>query len=189
MISFQVKRPDAQSSRIFKNREILTLICSFSRVSDCARLSRTCKTVFKVSAAFVWKNVDGAQHLLSLLGATQKFYKKDSRDLSRIVIGTASSSSVDFSRFDIYAPYVRILRVYGPGNGSYYRVEGWKHLAVRTQQRLLLPRLSSIVIQSSKSDAKSNALLWIKTFISPSLRSIQVVPDTIKSPPCVSLLM
>ncbi|KAG8682864.1 hypothetical protein FRC09_016481, partial [Ceratobasidium sp. 395] len=158
--------------------------------SDCALLSRTCKTVFKVSTAFVWSNVDGGQFLLSLLGGTRIIDVQNTPGLKKIVIGIASSSHVDFSRFEIYAPYVRRLSVYGPGPvGHYYQVDGWEHLILRAQQRPLLPNLLSIILQSSCDGHGSDQLLWIKTFISPSLINIQATPHSVSSPPCVTSLM
>ncbi|KAG9086341.1 hypothetical protein FS749_003698 [Ceratobasidium sp. UAMH 11750] len=176
--------------RVFEVTELLSLICSFARTSDCARLSRTCKTVFKVSAAFVWNHVDGGQHLLSLLGGTRIIDVVKTPGLRKIAIGIASSSSVDFSRFDIYAPYVRRLNVYGPGPvGNYYQVDGWDHLIVRAQQKPLLPNLLSINLQSLCDGHGPDQLVWIKTFISPSLIHIQATPHSVCSPPCISPLM
>ncbi|KAG9086189.1 hypothetical protein FRC06_003233 [Ceratobasidium sp. 370] len=162
----------------------------FARTSDCARLSRTCKTVFKVSTAFVWNHVDGGQHLLSLLGGTRIIDIQKTTGLRKIAIGIASSSHVDFSRFDIYAPYVRRLNVYGPGPvGHYYQVDGWDHLIVRAQQKPLLPNLLSIILQSSCDEHGPDQLVWIKTFICPSLINIQATPHSVSSPPCISPLM
>ncbi|KAG8699945.1 hypothetical protein FRC12_022667 [Ceratobasidium sp. 428] len=190
MISVQVSNPGLRPPRVFEVPELLSLICSFASTSDCVLLSRTCKTVFKVSTAFVWSNVDGGQFLLSLLGGTRIVDVQNTPGLKKIVIGIASSSHVDFSRFEIYAPYVRRLSVYGPGPvGHYYQVDGWEHLILRAQQRPLLPNLLSIILQSSCDGHGSDQLLWIKTFISPSLINIQATPHSVSSPPCVTSLM
>jgi hypothetical protein len=74
MISIQVGTSNLRPPRVLEVPELLSLICSFSRTADCARLARTCKSVFKVSTAFVWNHVDGAQHLLCLLGGTRTIY-------------------------------------------------------------------------------------------------------------------
>ncbi|KAG8699421.1 hypothetical protein FRC08_005319, partial [Ceratobasidium sp. 394] len=172
MISFQVTQASSRLPRVFTSPQILGLICSFSSVSNCARLSRTCKAVFKVSTAFVWGHVNSAQHLLLLLGGAQKFKSEGSSGIEKIVIGTASSP----------------LDVYGTGaRGRYFHVDGWKSLALRTEQRPLLPNLLSIVLQSPCHDHGSDQLLWIRTFISPSLHAIHVIPNSIDSPSCISL--
>lgn len=70
---------------VLKVPELLSLICSFSRTSDCARLARTSRQVFKVSVGYVWNNVDGAQNLLMLLGGTRAIYHTKSPGLKKIV--------------------------------------------------------------------------------------------------------
>ncbi|QRW10202.1 hypothetical protein RhiLY_09201 [Ceratobasidium sp. AG-Ba] len=185
-------RKGVELPRIFEVPELLRLICSFIRTSDCARLARTCKSLFKIPTAFVWTHVDGGQNLLSLIGGTRTIKNPKSPGHRKIVIGLASSSQVDFSRFDIYASHVRILSVYGSGATSqYYEVDGWNHLISRAlqRQRPLLPNLLSIILQSVCDGHGPDQVIWVKTFISPSLIKIQAIPSSFNSPPYITPLM
>ncbi|KAG8702613.1 hypothetical protein FRC09_004647 [Ceratobasidium sp. 395] len=144
---------------------------------------------FKVSGAFVWSRLDGVQHLLSLLGTAQNATTKGSLKTTNIAqtIGTASSADVNFSRFDIYATFVRRVRVYGTTNCKIYcEAEVWEHLTLRAQRRPLLPNLLSLVLQASDDIREHGQLFWIRLFSSPSLRILQVIPNSIDSPLLIS---
>jgi hypothetical protein len=71
MLSIQIGDHGRRPPRVLEVPELLSLICSFARISDCVRLAQTCRPVFKVATAFVWQHVDGAQHLLTLLSGTR----------------------------------------------------------------------------------------------------------------------
>ncbi|KAG9080192.1 hypothetical protein FS749_008090 [Ceratobasidium sp. UAMH 11750] len=175
MIPMEAANSISKGSRVFGIPELLNLICGFACASDCARLSRTCKAAFTVSIPFVWRHVNSAQHLFSLLNKTQKIKCEVSREFKEIVIGTTQFSPVDFSRFDFYASYVRNLSVYGSSNTP-YSVDGWKHLVLRAQRQQLLPNLLSITIQTFwEGEIGPDQFIWIKTLISPSLRILKVV--------------
>ncbi|KAG8698301.1 hypothetical protein FRC09_007303 [Ceratobasidium sp. 395] len=102
-------------------------------------------------------------------------------------IGTASSPDVDFSRFDIYATLVRRICVYGTRQCKIYcQAEVWEHLALRAQQKPLLPNLLSLVLQSSDDIREHGQHFWIRLLSSPSLFSLRVVPSSIDSPLLIS---
>ncbi|KAG8738010.1 hypothetical protein FRC10_007403 [Ceratobasidium sp. 414] len=46
-----------------------------------------------------------------------------------------------------------------------------------------------MVLESPCHDHRSDQFFWIKTFVSPSLRAIQMIPNSIGSPSCISLLV
>ena len=53
--------------RAFNIPEMLSLICGFSDVSDCVRVSRVCRAGFYAATPFIWEHVVGAHNLLALL--------------------------------------------------------------------------------------------------------------------------
>ncbi|KAB5589448.1 hypothetical protein CTheo_7102 [Ceratobasidium theobromae] len=191
MLAIQIGNNGRRPPRVLEVPELLSLICSFSRISDCVRLAQTCRPVFKVATAFVWQHVDGAQNLLTLLSGTRiitqtKAPGTNEPNCKKIVIGMASST-VDFTRFDIYAPYVRRLNIYG-SSAQYYQVSGWSPLVLRANSKTLLPNLLSIVIQSAHDDHGPDQVMWIRAFASPSLLTIQAIPGrpNSRTPPRVS---
>lgn len=96
------------------------------------------------------------------------------------MVGMASNQ-VDFSRFDIYAPFVRRLNVYGM-TVQHYQVSGWHPLNRRSQSRPLLPNLVSLNLQAASDISGLDQIMWIQTFLSPSLVNIQVAPVLPGSP-------
>ncbi|KAG8738011.1 hypothetical protein FRC10_007404 [Ceratobasidium sp. 414] len=180
MIPMEATTITPKASRVFEVPELLSLICSFARTSDCARLSRTCRTAFNVAVAFVWDQTNG-QHLLLLLGATRIVSTNKTTGSKSTIIKIGSPSPAKFSRFDVYAPYVRELDVYGP-TYHHYQVDGWDRLILHARQRPLLPNLSSIIFHSFADVHGSDELVWVKTFISSSVTKVGAIAGNFKFP-------
>jgi hypothetical protein len=81
------------------------------------------------------------------------------------------STFTNFERFDLYAPYVKHLDIYG--DYAYYTdISGWGVLSERAHLRPLLPNLLSITMRSAFSDPHGEEQLdWIADLVSPSLIS------------------
>ncbi|KAG8715541.1 hypothetical protein FRC09_016527, partial [Ceratobasidium sp. 395] len=84
--------------------------------------------------------------------------------------------ATDFTRFDLYARFVKRLEVFSP-NTSGYQVKRWRQLSEQAQRRVFLPSLLELTIAPSSS-LHPNVFLWIRTFISPSLTSIVVEAES-----------
>ncbi|QRV81386.1 hypothetical protein RhiJN_09401 [Ceratobasidium sp. AG-Ba] len=163
------------STRAIETPELLDLICSFADVSDCARLSRTCKAVFEVAVPFVWRQVEGAQNILSLIGVTHAMQTENFEGPELIMtVPLLEPSACNFTRLNLYGPLVQTLHIWGPPETdySYYRVHDWEQLIPYARHQTLLPNLSSLVFNYSSDGF--NYPLWIKLFVSPSLTSILV---------------
>ncbi|KAF8594677.1 hypothetical protein BDV93DRAFT_565164 [Ceratobasidium sp. AG-I] len=96
-------------------------------------LMLTCKSTFATAASHVWANLDGVKDLTDLL------VEASNSDYNR---SPQLEVALDFTRFDIYAPLVRHLRVYGR-TSRYVQGEHQRRCTLRSQQSALVPRLES----------------------------------------------
>ncbi|CCO31521.1 hypothetical protein BN14_05566 [Rhizoctonia solani AG-1 IB] len=182
-------RAAMESAKEWFEREVwISWVENFAGTSDCVSFARTCKPIFKVAAAFVWHHVNGAQNLLLLLSGTLIINDSNNPELRKVAIGVAAAS-VDFSRFDLYASYVRRLTIYG-SEAKYFQVSGWAPLMIRANSKMLLPNLLSMVIQTKCDSHGPDQVMWIKAFSGPSLLTIQAIPGHLlsRTPPRVSPL-
>ncbi|KAG8737489.1 hypothetical protein FRC10_008110 [Ceratobasidium sp. 414] len=175
-----------QAPQVFSIPELATLISSFCTAQDCARLLRTCRLLYKITIPFVWEHVDGARQLLSLVIAAFEKPGRESRGALR-EIDLVGSFRIDdpFPRFDIYAPHVRSLNVYGHER-NYFKVSGWRVLISHAQERVLLPNLHTLTIQTSCDRHGPDQPMWVGAFASPSLVNLLVVPGGGSDPATVS---
>jgi hypothetical protein len=83
------------------------------------------------------------------------------------------STFTSFERFNLYAPYVKHLNIYG--DDAYYSdISGWDILSERAHLRPLLPNLLSITMRTGFSDPHGEEqVTWIADLISPSLISFR----------------
>ncbi|KAG9090385.1 hypothetical protein FS749_000596 [Ceratobasidium sp. UAMH 11750] len=167
--------------------EIATLICSFLPRSDCARLCYTSRTVFSAAAPFVWWSIDGPRLLRTLLERVEFPPIDHLSQFPRIKIAFRDEDRIDhfFSRFDVYAPYVKVLHVYGTGI-LYYRVEGWSVLISRARKHALLPNLRKLHFKMPHKPHPPDYFMWMTTFYSSSLVDISITPSDSDAPPLIS---
>ncbi|KAG9088298.1 hypothetical protein FRC07_012620, partial [Ceratobasidium sp. 392] len=78
-----------------------------------------------------------------------------------------------YSRFDIYAPYVKSLDVYGRNSSSVGDL-GWRVLTFRSQHRSLLPNLERLTIKARGNPDDGEQSLCIAAFASPSLAAVSI---------------
>ncbi|KAG8711772.1 hypothetical protein FRC09_020411 [Ceratobasidium sp. 395] len=88
-------------------------------------------------------------------------------------------------RFDLYAPHVKHLDVYGP-TGVIFKVTGWKVLVARSQRRLLLPNLQTTTIMTTCNSSGPCQPMWVGTFSSPSLVNLEITADNLSNAPTIS---
>ncbi|KAG8699131.1 hypothetical protein FRC08_005489 [Ceratobasidium sp. 394] len=149
--------------------ELLYLICGLIDTNDSLNLMKTCKPIFPLIASTVWNEVE-AQVLMELVVEGPQPTGSESEDLNNI-----SNSGIDFSRFDVYAPFVRRLRVYGR-TARYFKGERRRVCISRAQRGVLLPNLTSITMLTSDLYPDSDALFWLDLFLKPSLCELRLAP-------------
>jgi hypothetical protein len=86
-------------------------------------------------------------------------------------------SPADFSRFDLYAPFVQSLYVFGGGGRSKREDFGidasWQTLIFRARQSPLLPNLTTLTLDEA-FEKDDEPALWVSAFASKSLKSFYV---------------
>ncbi|KAG8756250.1 hypothetical protein FRC12_010633 [Ceratobasidium sp. 428] len=159
--------------------ELLDLISGLLHTADWLALMRTCRPMFPVIASRVWREIE-AQVIMDLIVETSRAGVIGSGDSSHIV-----DPAFDFTRFDIYAPFVRQLRVYGR-TARYFNPDRRRICIRRADEGLLLPNVTSVTLLTSDLDADSAAVFWLDLFLLPSLRELNVKPATKTSTAWVS---
>ncbi|KAG8730019.1 hypothetical protein FRC10_003204 [Ceratobasidium sp. 414] len=158
---------------LFTNVDLLHHVTLESDPKDWPSLARISRSFFSFAAPFIWRKVEGVHNILALSprveiqlsGTSPKWVKRmEIRD----------RGSRDPTRFDIYAPFVRSLEIYGKGSGE-YDVTNWKALA--QYARDILPNLVQLTLTAPFSITGRHQLFWIRTFLSPSLLDIHVVGE------------
>ncbi|KAG8694104.1 hypothetical protein FRC08_008702 [Ceratobasidium sp. 394] len=149
--------------------ELLYLICGLIGTNDSLNLMKTCKPIFPLIASTVWNEVE-AQVLMELIVEGPRSKGNESEDPNDI-----SNSGIDFSRFDVYAPFVRQLRVYGR-TARYFKGERRRVCISRAQRGVLLPNLTSITMLTPDLYPDSDALFWLDLFLKPSVRELRLTP-------------
>ncbi|KAG8775123.1 hypothetical protein FRC12_001664 [Ceratobasidium sp. 428] len=156
-------------SRVFETPELLGTICSVAERQTCTVLLRLNQSSFRVVAPFVWNEVTQVTHLLQLIPGAN--VPAASQGVTKITL--PSFASANFSRFIVYAPYVRSLDVH-----SSVSVFPWKTLVLRSKQQPLLPHLSSLTIwQENRKDPITKELMWMSVFLTRSLASLCIQPS------------
>ncbi|KAG8699616.1 hypothetical protein FRC09_006506 [Ceratobasidium sp. 395] len=173
-----------KSHQVFSIPELAAFVARFSTRQDCARLVRTCKTLYNATVPFVWETVYGAQNLLLLIDRADTWSSACRGEVPDIyLMGSFRASGSIFARFDFYALYVKYLDVYGP-KGETFKVIGWEGLVARARQRVLLPNLRTLALRSAHG--ASDQLMWVGTFSSPSLVNLSITDGNLWDAPTIS---
>ncbi|KAF8599982.1 hypothetical protein BDV93DRAFT_559804 [Ceratobasidium sp. AG-I] len=177
------------SQRIFRVPELAALICSFTSISDRARLLRVSRTFFDVAIPSVWREVDGVEQLFRLLSTCVMTFNS-SNALVEVQLNIHPRECVPFSRFDLYASHVKSLDIYGSRRDA-FRVSGWSLLLDRARQEPLLPNLRTLIIKTPLKSARGkphlpDQLMWIMSFSSPSMTILSTPPTEASKPPTIS---
>ncbi|KDN33977.1 hypothetical protein RSAG8_12936, partial [Rhizoctonia solani AG-8 WAC10335] len=160
--------------RLVRVPELLGIICTFLGPSECKEVVSVSRTWFRAATPVIWKEVAGIHHLLAL------FPGGEIRPLGVSTIMIRLSPLLDFTRFDIYAPLVKSLDLYGDSKHS-YDFSGWSTLNQR--QSPLLPHLSSLTMRGTcGSRGSGDQLLWTTLLASSTLREVRTVSSGKKRP-------
>ncbi|KAG9094913.1 hypothetical protein FRC06_010346, partial [Ceratobasidium sp. 370] len=113
-----------------------------------------------------WEQVDNARVLFALVGiiSVHSDRSEDFKDEPTISLDGSSN----FERFDIYAPFVKHLDVYGKRR-KHFKLSEWHTLFRRARKGPLLPNLVSLTLNATDFYFAVDQMLWISAFASPSL--------------------
>ncbi|KAG9092424.1 hypothetical protein FRC06_000106 [Ceratobasidium sp. 370] len=159
--------------KVFDTPELLSLICDHSTRTSRTRILRANKAGFLTAVPFVWNDVQDVTNLLALFPtAVFGFNTNRTQTVSFLPI------ALDFSRFKLYAPYVKSLKIYPK---RFFVLSNWNTLNSVLDKRPFLPKLQSLAIHTSWDTSRPSPLLcvgWINWFMSASLTEIRLVHAT-----------
>ncbi|KAG8705290.1 hypothetical protein FRC09_003049 [Ceratobasidium sp. 395] len=155
--------PCAQKS-LFDIPELVGLVRSYLDSSDSACLARSSRQLFQMLMPLLWEHVDGVFQLFALVPALND--AKESEKTCETPV------EYDFSRFNVYSPWIKHLGIYRKFQGPPEEDVQIAVLRRYASTRVLLPNLLSI-------DAKGGVeISWVLPFLSPSLLKLEFVTPT-----------
>ncbi|KAG9075426.1 hypothetical protein FS749_012908 [Ceratobasidium sp. UAMH 11750] len=111
----------------------------------------------------LWERVHGVSQFFALVSALD--------DETHTQISTQNLDGIDFSRFDLYAPWTKNLEIFKNDELSISKRQS-DILRYHSARRILFPNLVSITCTHPHSNADS---LWILPFLTPSLTSLEFI--------------
>ncbi|KAG8709395.1 hypothetical protein FRC09_000691 [Ceratobasidium sp. 395] len=165
------------ASSVFNNSVLLDTICDHSANKELLCAMRTSRLGFNTAAPRVWKHLKDVQPLLMLLAPVLKLSSvKKPNDTMKVTLPTFSPGI--FTRFNCYSTFVRKLVVSCTWNISSSRsvslqLQPWSTLSCWVRHTPLLPNLESFKVSGYSSD-ENEVILWISTFVSPSVKTVDV---------------
>ncbi|KAG8698066.1 hypothetical protein FRC08_006162 [Ceratobasidium sp. 394] len=160
--------------KVFGTPELLSLICDHSTRASCTRILRVDKAGFFTAVPFVWRDVQDVINLLALFPSVILSFSASRTQ----TVTFPPITALDFSRFKLYAPYVKSVKVYPK---QFFVISNWNVLNSALDQRPFLPKLQSLFIHTSWDVSRPSPLHcagWINWFMSPSLTEIRLVHST-----------
>ncbi|CAE6371153.1 unnamed protein product [Rhizoctonia solani] len=166
------------SLKVFGIPELAYIICSVIQKRDNVSLMQVCRQFFHDVLPFVWEEVDEANALVSLIPGGGIF-TYDS-ELSPYIV-MQLPHSLELSRFNIYAPYVKRFT---PSALYIDNHEGWEEFLSCVRSIDLLPNLEALYLpvsehnryRSGPDKIQADSANWITAFLSSSLRTLTLVP-------------
>ncbi|KAG8769267.1 hypothetical protein FRC12_005061 [Ceratobasidium sp. 428] len=119
-----------------------------------------------MTAAFVWKHVPGAIHLLRPAPGAQCTTPSS--------ISNHQAIKHDTSRLELYAPFVQSLEAYCPLIEEHWDQSLWRTYPLQTQQPVNFPKLRRLTYTSPEEKAEKDQLGYLLPFLSSSLREIEI---------------
>jgi hypothetical protein len=180
---------------VFAVPELVQLIYAYSKPRENAHLALTARGIFQIIIPLLWERVDGASQLFSLLpdaeevkNGTSPVSASHQINIENLVYLHVKQtpdeySEEDFSRFDVYGPFVKHLEVFGHGDSKYHENHS-EALYRYSETHTLLPKLASITLTNGQKPAD---LFWVVPFLSPSLASLEYIVTTPLYQPELSL--
>ncbi|KAG8764395.1 hypothetical protein FRC12_008113 [Ceratobasidium sp. 428] len=152
---------ESTTHKLFKVPELLTIICDYSGCRRSPHLLGISRAFFLAGLPSIWEQVVGVHNLLKLLPGVSFEVKEDTSEpklssiqkaFSIVVQPELAEAATDFTRFDLYAQFVKRLEIYSPAVSS-YQVNGndWRQLSEQAKRRVLLPNLLELTIAPPRS--------------------------------------
>ncbi|KAG8779536.1 hypothetical protein FRC12_024148 [Ceratobasidium sp. 428] len=147
--------------------ELLTLVCSFLEIKDCAACLLLFRHTFTSVAAIVWEDVDFKSVLLLIPGvqATTTIEKRYPRLTFRL------PATVDLARFKVYYSFVKAVSTSAPYAITF--PEEWPGDNAQVTLRPLLPNLRSITINTF-GRVPDRYVNWVPRLLTPGLREFKM---------------
>ncbi|KAF8604351.1 hypothetical protein BDV93DRAFT_606047 [Ceratobasidium sp. AG-I] len=165
---------ESSSQKVFNTFELLKMICEFSDSVENFRIACTCRLAFDAAVPQIWKKLDDLQPLLALLAPQVVTYETS----FKVVI----PKTAEFTRFEKYSPFVRQLttsnlwQINAHQGKRKFTLESWSTLISRAKIGPLLANLRALNVKGSP-DSDDEVILYLSTFIVPSLRSLHIHPE------------
>jgi hypothetical protein len=86
---------------------------------------------------------------------------------------------LSLERFALYAPFVKRLEIYDDDTERYW-IPNWSSFMAHARNKPPLPNLKALTLTSISTH--NNQLMWIRSFLSPSLVEIRVIPSSNYTP-------
>ncbi|KAG8741633.1 hypothetical protein FRC12_015606 [Ceratobasidium sp. 428] len=166
--------------RLLTQVDVLHQLAFESNPKDWPSIIRLSRAFFQSTVPLIWRRVDGVQNLLTLIPAINvKLSQTHPKRVDRM--GFRHGKSQDFTRFSLYAPFVKYLEIYGQ-DATEYEFSGWRELGQYAKAASLLPNLVRLTLTASFPIQSQQQLMWIRTFLAPAILEIQVVRTASEAP-------
>ncbi|KAG8701336.1 hypothetical protein FRC08_004132, partial [Ceratobasidium sp. 394] len=170
---------------VFATPELIALICVHLDPNDSICLARSSNRLFQTVMPLVWRYVNGVSQLLALLPAPAGV--DETKNEGQIAERTFTEN--DFSRFNIYAPWIKHIEICRTLRCQPTRPE-LDALCRYSTTHVLLPHLRSITSTNIAGIADAT---WVLPFLCSSLISLEFVIASFarlpKLPPSESLVL
>ncbi|KAL5639772.1 hypothetical protein ACGC1H_006372 [Rhizoctonia solani] len=165
--------------KVFGIPELAHLIFVTVRKGDKVSLMRVCRELFYAILPFVWEELDEVNPLVSMIpGGGIITYDSDWSPYAVMQL----PDSLNLTRFNIYAPYVKRLT---PSARHVNDYDGWERFLSCTQHIDLLPNLETLCLLSpdntrytnnKNGTAEVDSVNWVTAFLSTSLQTLVLAP-------------
>ncbi|KAF8594622.1 hypothetical protein BDV93DRAFT_549170 [Ceratobasidium sp. AG-I] len=157
--------------------ELADLIIQSTRPKDAVKLASTSRLFFHLAAPIIWRHVDDMSRLFKLVSGMTAYTFQDEGYFPVIHINLPKIlSEQDFARFNVYAPWVRSLKILGSERALYYVIADVPSLLSYTKQNSLLPNLEKLALAPEQGRDPS-LVSWIHALIPHSLLEVQLFPS------------
>ncbi|KAG9090905.1 hypothetical protein FRC06_000833 [Ceratobasidium sp. 370] len=168
-----------RAHKIFDIPELVKLVQAYLSLQDSVRFARSSHQLFQTIMPSLWEYVSGMSQVIALLPALNHANKRKRRGETP---GKTLTEN-DFSRFDVYAPWVKHLEICNNQQPP-PKVQQMDTLFQHSTMRVLLPNLKSITCTNTDGSVD---LIWVLPFLSPSLLHVEFATTNFTRLPDLSI--
>ncbi|CEL60307.1 hypothetical protein RSOLAG1IB_09531 [Rhizoctonia solani AG-1 IB] len=163
--------------RVFGIPELAKIICDLAQKCDNAKLLRVCHQLFQDVRPYVWESTDAVVSLIEMIPTSRVDRSIDEPFCPYVTL--RFPTFLDFSRLNIYGPYIKRLHI--PLIITVDEYHNWGSFLVSIQNADLLPNLEHLKLDIPSGLRKErigvDRLNWMTTFMTASLQSVQILQD------------